>query len=272
MTLESKSEAPLLEASDLRKSFVATTGAFAGKARRINAVDGVSLKLAQGETLAIVGESGSGKTTLARLLLRLEEPDSGGVRCFGEDLLAARGARLRALRREMQMVFQDPYASLDPRMDVEAIVGEPLAIHEPQLARAERRLRVVRTLEAVGMGADSLRRYPHEFSGGQRQRIGIARALVLRPKLIVADEPVSALDVSVGAQILSLLQELQAEFALTYLVVSHSLPVVAQIATRIAVMKAGRVVESGEVRQVLERPAHAYTQALIAAMPELPVA
>ena len=168
------------------------------------------------------------------------------------------------------MVFQDPYASLDPRMDVEAIVSEPLAIHEPRLPRNERRERVVRTLETVRLGADSLSRYPHEFSGGQRQRIGIARALVLRPKLIVADEPVSALDVSVGAQILSLLQELQAEFALTYLIVSHSLPVVAQLATRIAVMKSGQVVETGEVRQVLERPAHPYTQALIAAMPVLP--
>lgn len=262
--------APLLEATGLRKSFVATTGAFGGGARRITAVDGVSLKLMPGETLAVVGESGSGKTTLARLLLRLEQPDAGTVRCFGEDLLAARGARLRTLRREMQMIFQDPYASLDPRMDVEAIVSEPLAIHEPRLSRNARRERVVRTLETVGLGADSLSRYPHEFSGGQRQRIGIARALVLRPKLIVADEPVSALDVSVGAQILSLLQELQAEFALTYLIVSHSLPVVAQLATRIAVMKSGRVVETGDVRQVLERPAHPYTQALIAAMPVLP--
>ncbi len=271
MTAEITPEKFLLEAAGLRKSFVATSGAFGGSARRIHAVDDVSLKLAPGETLAIVGESGSGKTTLARLLLRLEEPDAGSVRCFGEDLLAARGARLRALRREMQMVFQDPYASLDPRMDVEAIVSEPLAIHEPGMSRSDRRERVTRILGKVGLGADSLSRYPHEFSGGQRQRVGIARALVLRPKLIVADEPVSALDVSVGAQILSLLQELQAEFALTYLIVSHSLPVVAQLASRIAVMKSGRVVETGDVRQVLERPAHPYTQELIAAMPALPI-
>ncbi len=194
MSVEHKSEGFLLEATDLRKSFVATSGAFGGGARRINAVDGVSLKLVAGETLAIVGESGSGKTTLARLLLRLEEPDAGSVRCFGEDLLAARGARLRALRREMQMVFQDPYASLDPRMDVEAIVSEPLAIHEPRMSRSDRRARVTRMLGTVGLGPDSLARYPHEFSGGQRQRVGIARALVLRPKLIVADEPVSALE------------------------------------------------------------------------------
>ena len=270
MEHETNREEPLLQAVELRKSFVAQAGVFEGDARRINAVDGVSLKVAQGETLAIAGESGSGKTTLARLLLRLEEPDSGSVRIFGQDLLAARGNRLRALRREMQMVFQDPYASLDPRMNVESTVGEPLSIHEPQMNGAEIRERVIGTLEAVGIGPDSLPRYPHEFSGGQRQRIGIARALVLRPKVIVADEPVSALDVSVGAQILSLLQDLQNEFALTYLIVSHNLPVVAQLATRIAVMKSGRVVETGEARQVLEHPEHPYTQALIAAMPGLP--
>jgi oligopeptide transport system ATP-binding protein len=264
------SAAPLLEARDLRKTFVATAGGFSRAARRIVAVDGVSLELAAGETLAIVGESGSGKTTLARLLMRLEEPDGGTIRFDGADFLAARGAGRRALRREMQMVFQDPYASLDPRLSVEAQVGEPLEIHEAQLSRAARRARVVEAIEAVGLGVESLRRYPHEFSGGQRQRIGIARALVLRPKLVVADEPVSALDVSVGAQILALLAQLQRTYELTYLIVSHSLPVVAQLAARIAVMQGGRVVETGPTEQILERPSHPYTQALVAAVPALP--
>ncbi len=271
-------EAPLLEARNVRKSFLTATGVFAAagppreesKGRHVRAVDGVSLELAPGETLAIVGESGCGKTTLARLLLRLVEPDAGEIRFRGRDLRAARGSELRALRREMQMVFQDPFASLDPRMRVAAIVGEPLEIHEPHLGSAARRERVRETLEAVGLGADAMPRYPHEFSGGQRQRIGIARALVLRPRLVVADEPVSALDVSVGAQILELLQELQREFALTYLLISHSLPVVAQLATRVAVMQAGKFVEVGRVEQVLERPAHPYTRTLLAAVPEVP--
>jgi ABC-type microcin C transport system duplicated ATPase subunit YejF len=236
----------------------------------VAAVNGVSLALAAGETLAIVGESGSGKTTLARMLLRLVEPDSGELLVDGRDFLAARGAELRALRREMQMVFQDPFASLDPRMRVGTIVGEQLEIHEPQLGRAERRSCVVEVLRAAGLSEDALARYPHEFSGGQRQRIGIARALVLRPRLVVADEPVSALDVSVGAQILELLRNLQRDFALTYLLISHSLPVVAQLASRIAVMQGGRIVETGPADQILRAPAHPYTQSLIAAIPELP--
>ncbi len=262
---------PLLEARNLRKTFPGATGAFAmGANSGVAAVDNVSLELAPGETLAIVGESGSGKTTLARMLLRLIEPDSGELYVEGRDFLAARGAALRALRREMQMVFQDPFGSLDPRMRVGEIVGEPLEIHEPGLARAARRERVAEVLRAVGMGEDALARYPHEFSGGQRQRIGIARALVLRPRLVVADEPVSALDVSVGAQILELLQNLQRDFALTYLLISHSLPVVAQLATRIAVMQGGRIVETGAAAQILGAPAHPYTQSLIAAIPVLP--
>ncbi|MBZ5702423.1 MAG: ATP-binding cassette domain-containing protein [Acidobacteriia bacterium] len=263
----------LLEARDLRKSYRRGGGVFAdgaggtAAAARFTAVDGVSFALAPGETLAVVGESGCGKTTLARMVLRLVEADAGELRFAGTDLRAAHGEKLRALRRQMQMVFQDPYASLNPRMRVGEIVGEPLAIHEAKQPRTERRERAVEILRRVGLGADALDRYPHEFSGGQRQRIGIARALILRPKLVVADEPVSALDVSVGAQVLLLLQELQSEFGLTYLFISHSLPVVAQMATRIAVMRAGQFVEVGRAEQVLERPEHAYTRELLAAVP-----
>lgn len=266
----------LLEARGLSKSYRRGGGVFGESAaaadgqERFTAVDGVSFALREGETLAVVGESGCGKTTLARMILRLIEPDAGELRFAGEDLLAARGRRLRELRRQMQMVFQDPFASLNPRMRVREIVGEPLAIHDPQLRRADRRDRVVAMLERVGLASDVLSRYPHEFSGGQRQRIGIARALILRPKLVVADEPVSALDVSIGAQVLLLLQELQAEFRLTYLLISHSLPVVAQIATRIAVMRAGKFVEVGAAEKLLTRPENPYTQQLLAAVPELP--
>jgi ABC-type microcin C transport system duplicated ATPase subunit YejF len=255
----------LFEARHLCKRY-----ALPSAARTIAAVDDVSLQVAPGETLALVGESGSGKTTLARVMLRLIEPDRGEIHFDGHDLLAARGATLRALRRQMQMIFQDPFSSLDPRMRVASIVGEPLEIHEPALTRAERRRRVTEVLDAVGLEARSLDRFPHEFSGGQRQRVGIARAMVLRPKLVVADEPVSALDVSVGAQILELLRALQAQFELTYIVISHSLPVVAQLATRVAVMQAGRLVEVGPAEQVLASPQHPYTQTLLAAVPSLP--
>jgi oligopeptide transport system ATP-binding protein len=270
------SETILLEARGLRKSYRRGGGIFSPDSagapgeERLTAVDGVGFVLLQGETLAIVGESGCGKTTLARLILRLIEPDAGELRFAGEDLLAAHGEHLRALRRQMQMVFQDPFASLNPRMRVGEIVGEPLSIHEPRLPTAKRRERVLGILERVGLASDALARYPHEFSGGQRQRIGVARALILRPKLVVADEPVSALDVSVGAQVLLLLQKLQNEFGLTYLFISHSLPVVAQIATRIAVMRAGQFVEAGTAEKVLTRPEHPYTQQLLAAVPKLP--
>jgi oligopeptide transport system ATP-binding protein len=267
-----KSSENLLEARELRKSYRRGGGLFSSGAAgpRFTAVDGVSLEVQRGETLAVVGESGCGKTTLARMLLRLIEPDSGELRFEGRDLLASRGAELRAERRHMQMIFQDPFASLDPRMRVGEIVGEPLAIHHPELSKAQKQDRTAAMLERVGLAADAWQRYPHEFSGGQRQRIGIARALILRPKLVVADEPVSALDVSVGAQVLLLLEELQSEFGLTYLFISHSLPVVAQVATRIAVMRAGKFVELGSAQQVLHQPAHPYTQELLAAVPALP--
>jgi ABC-type glutathione transport system ATPase component len=262
----------VLEARELRKSYGRAIGFFTGHRRgeRFTAVDGVSFSVAAGETFAIVGESGCGKTTLARLLLRLIEPDSGEIQFDGRDLTRLSGEALRVQRRQMQMIFQDPFASLNPRMRVGAIVAEPLAIHEPGLSGAERRERAIAMLKRVGLNEDATKRYPHEFSGGQRQRVGIARALILRPKLVVADEPVSALDVSVGAQVLLLLQELQREFGLTYLFISHSLPVVAQVATRVAVMRAGRFVELGDVEQVLHRPADAYTKELLAAVPELP--
>jgi oligopeptide transport system ATP-binding protein len=261
---------PLLEVASLRKSFPVATSAFTNSHRRATAVDDVSFAVERGETLGIVGESGCGKTTLARILLRLIEPDSGEVRFRGEDWLGAKGANLRALRQRIQMVFQDPVGSLNPRMRVGAIVSEPLAIHEAGLGRTERRKRAGEILEAVGLGADSLDRFPHEFSGGQRQRVGIARALILRPELVIADEPVSALDVSIGAQILELLARLQREFSLTLILISHSLPVVAQLATRVAVMQSGRIVEIGPAERVLSSPQHPYTESLIAAVPQIP--
>jgi ABC-type oligopeptide transport system ATPase subunit len=264
----------LLRVRDLRKTYRRGGGVFSQESEgpRFTAVDGVSLEVARGETFAVVGESGCGKTTLARMLLRLIEPDAGEIRFESRDLLALRGEELCAARRQMQMVFQDPYASLNPRMRVGEIVSEPLAIHEPALSANLRLERAAAILHRVGVNEDALRRYPHEFSGGQRQRIGIARALILQPKLIVADEPVSALDVSVGAQVLLLLQELQREFALTFVFISHSLPVVAQVATRIAVMRAGQFLETGPAEQVLHQPQHPYTRELLSAVPELPSA
>ena len=258
-------DSSLLSARRLRKTFALPDGG------RIVAVDGVDFQLHAGETLAVVGESGSGKTTLARLLVRIEEPDEGEIVFLGSDWLRARGSELRRLRRQMQMIFQDPFGSLDPRQRIGSAIGEPLAIHEPATKGAERRRRVEEAIEVVGLSRDALDRYPHEFSGGQRQRVAIARALVLRPKLVVADEPVSALDPSIGAQILDLLARLQSRYGLTYLFISHSLPVVAHLATRIAVMRQGRIVEIGAAREVLARPQHPYTKALIDAVPQLPV-
>ena len=234
----------------------------------LRAVDDVSLDIEAGETLGLVGESGSGKSTLGRCILRLIEPTSGSIIYDCRDLLAMRGTELRHARRDMQIIFQDPFGSLDPRFRVLDVVTEPLVIHE-KLPPSERRRRAEELLRAVGMDDSALGRYPHEFSGGQRQRIGIARALALRPKFIVADEPVSALDVSVGAQIVNLLQRLQREFGLTYLFISHSMPVVRYLATRIAVMQRGKLVELGATEQITTAPVHSYTRSLLAAIPEI---
>ncbi len=263
---------PLVQAEHLVKSFARGQNVFgAVSSDRVLAVDDVSLAIEAGETVGLVGESGSGKSTLGRMLLRLIEPDSGEVRFDGRDLLAASGGELRRLRREIQIIFQDPYSSLDPRMTVDQIVCEPVAIHGGESGDG-RKQRAAKMMRAVGMDGSALRRYPHEFSGGQRQRIGIARALMLRPKFIVADEPVSALDVSVGAQIVNLLRQLQKEFQLTYLFISHSLPVVRYLATRIAVMKQGKIVEVGTTEQIVAAPRHEYTRTLLAATPELELA
>jgi len=260
----------LLEVRELKKSYARGGGVFAaGGGARFAAVDGVSFDLARGETLAIVGESGCGKTTLARMVLRLIEADAGEMRFAGENLRAAGGEKLRALRRRMQMVFQDPFASLNPRMRIGEIVGEPLAIHEARLARGERDERVAAMLGRVGLEADAMRRYAHEFSGGQRQRIAIARALAVNPKLLICDEPTSALDVSVQAQILNLLKTLQQQLGLSYLFITHNLAVVEYIAHEVCVMYLGRIVERGSVQEVLHDPQHPYTKALLSAVPRI---
>jgi ABC-type glutathione transport system ATPase component len=260
---------PLVEVRNLTKVFAFSESAFGGRrSGEVRAVDGVSLDIQQGETLGLVGESGSGKSTLGRLILRLIEATSGSVVFDGADVFAASGGELRRLRRDMQIIFQDPFGSLDPRFRVEDVLAEPLVVHE-KVSREARRRRVGELLRAVGMDESAMPRYPHEFSGGQRQRIGIARALALRPKFIVADEPVSALDVSVGAQIVNLLQALQREFGLTYLFISHSMPVVRYLATRIAVMYRGKIAEVGTTAQITGQPQSAYTSSLLNATPEI---
>ncbi len=269
---------PLLEIRNLTKVFPHGESPFGGKPHgEVRAVDDVSFEIHAGETLGLVGESGSGKSTLGRLILRLIEPTSGAVRLEGRDLLAASRGEMRTLRRDLQIIFQDPFASLDPRFRVEDVIAEPLIIHgdsgnvpqRPGPAKPDIRQRVGELLRAVGLDESARTRYPHEFSGGLRQRIGIARALALRPKFMVCDEPVSALDVSVGAQIVNLLAQLQRDFGLTYLFISHSMPVVRYLSTRIAVMYRGKIVEVGDTAQITERPAHDYTRSLLEATPEL---
>jgi oligopeptide transport system ATP-binding protein len=274
----------LLEVRNLTKIFELAESPFGSRrSGAVLAVDDVSLEIHQGETLGLVGESGSGKSTLGRLILRLIEPKSGTIHFAGVDLLKANGAELRRLRRDMQIIFQDPFGSLDPRYRVEDVIAEPLILHQEivhqeivdqkivgeSLSRNARRQRVRELLRAVGMDESAMPRYPHEFSGGQRQRIGIARALALQPKFIVADEPVSALDVSVGAQIINLLQQLQRDFGLTYLFISHSMPVVRYLSTRIAVMYGGKIVEIGTTQQIIAQPQHPYTRKLLATTPEM---
>jgi ABC-type glutathione transport system ATPase component len=261
---------PLVEIRDLVKVFKTDEGVF-GKARReVRAVNGVSLDIYAGETLGLVGESGCGKSTLGRMVLRLVEPTSGSVHFDGRDVLNASSVPLRRLRRDMQIIFQDPFASLNPRMRIEEIITEPLVIHSEngRPARTALRKLALEMLDAVGLEKEALRRYPHEFSGGQRQRIGIARALALHPKFIVCDEPVSALDVSVGAQIVNLLKRLQQEFGLTYLFISHSMPVVRYLSDRIAVMHRGEIVETGPSEEITSQPKHEYTRTLLEATPE----
>jgi ABC-type oligopeptide transport system ATPase subunit len=260
---------PLLEIRNLTKVFPLGESVFGGGAKgEVRAVDDVSFDVESGETLGLVGESGSGKSTLGRLILRLIELTSGSIAFQGRDLLAANSSEMRRLRRDLQIIFQDPFGSLDPRMKVEDVIAEPLIIHE-SISGPARRQRVEELLRVVGLDASAARRFPHEFSGGQRQRIGIARALALRPKFIVADEPVSALDVSVGAQIVNLMAQLQRDFGLTYLFISHSMPVVRYLATRIAVMYRGKIVEIGTTQQITTQPQHPYTRSLLEATPEV---
>jgi oligopeptide transport system ATP-binding protein len=259
----------LLEVKNLKVHFPVKHGMFSRVREFVKAVDDVSFAIAPGETLGLVGESGCGKTTLGRAIARLVEPTAGSVLLNGEDITRMGGSELRARRRKFQMIFQDPYGSLNPRMTVEQIVGEALDIHQLTDSKSARQKRIVELLRAVGLDAVYAQRYPHEFSGGQRQRIGIARALAVEPELIICDEPVSALDVSVQAQIINLLQDLQQQRGIAYLFIAHDLAVVEHISRRVMVMYLGKIVEMAEAKSIIHEPRHPYTQALISAIPEV---
>ncbi|AKF82456.1 peptide/nickel transport system ATP-binding protein [Myxococcus fulvus] len=258
---------PLLQARDVQVHFPMRAGMFQRERGAVKAVDGISLDVFRGETLGLVGESGCGKSTLGRALLRLVEPTAGSIRFDGQELTGLSQRRLRPLRRRMQLVFQDPYASLNPRMTVRELLGEPFDIHGLARGPGEKEREVLALLDAMGLPREALGRLPHEFSGGQRQRLGIARAIALRPDLVVADEPISALDVSIQAQIVNLLVDLQRERGLTYVFIAHDLNIVEHVSTRVAVMYLGRIVELAPSDMLYRRPRHPYTQALLAAVP-----
>ncbi|RMI38746.1 ABC transporter ATP-binding protein [Streptomyces triticirhizae] len=260
---------PILEVSHLVKHFPLTQGIlFKRQIGAVKAVDDVSFELYQGETLGIVGESGCGKSTVAKLLMNLEQPTSGSIRYKGEDISRLSGRALKAVRRNIQMVFQDPYTSLNPRMTVGDIIGEPFEIHPEVAPKGDRRKKVRELLDVVGLNPEYINRYPHQFSGGQRQRIGIARGLALNPEIIICDEPVSALDVSVQAQVINLMERLQNEFDLSYVFIAHDLSIVRHISDRVGVMYLGKLAEIGTDSQIYDHPTHPYTQALLSAVPQ----